>query len=112
MNGIYHPNACAYDRGGRKENVDDRVQPLYQFVVGRHSLLDLFSLRTKELESGSGRLAGLQLGHQRMGDKAFLGLLFILFQRSFKDGLQIGRRGTWISGSYLRHVKRWLSSEF
>ena len=87
LNGIYQPNACANYRGGRSEDVDDRVQPFYQFVIGIQSFLNLRGLRTKELENFSGIVAGLQLGHQRMRDKACVGLPLILLQRILKDGL-------------------------
>ena len=63
LNGIYQPNVCTNYRGGRREDVDDRVQPFYQFVVGIHSFLDLRGLRTKELEDFGRRVADLQLGH-------------------------------------------------
>ena len=108
---IYQPSAFTNHSGGHREDVDGRVQPLYQFLVSRCSLLDLFSLITKEHENGGRRVASSQLGHQRMRDKAFLGLLFVLFLGSIKDGLQIRRRETRSSGSGLRHVKRGQMSE-
>ena len=87
LNSIYQPNTCANYRGGRSEDVNDRVQPFYQFVIGIQSFLNLRGLRTKELENFGGIVAGLQLGHQRMRDKACVGLPLILLQRILKDAL-------------------------
>jgi hypothetical protein len=87
MNGTYKSNACTNHRGGRREDVDDWVQPFYQIVIDRRSLLDLCDLRTKERENVGGRVAVLQPSHQRMREKAFLGLLFVIFQGSFKGGM-------------------------
>ena len=87
LNEIYEANACTDHRGSCVEDVDDRVQPFYQFFIYRGSLLGLCDLRTKDDENVGRRVAVLQLNHQRMGEKTFLGLLFVFFQGSFKGGM-------------------------
>ena len=44
-------------------------------------------MRTKDDENVGGRVAFLQLNQQRMRKKAYLGLLFVLFQGSVKGGM-------------------------
>ena len=62
-------------------------------------------MRTKDDDNVGGRVAFLQLNHQRMGEKAYLRLVFVLFQGSLKSGMENGRMGTQSKGSCIRHGK-------
>ena len=46
----------------------------------------------KDCQNVGGRVAGLQMGHQRMREKAFLCLFLILIHGNKKDGAELGRR--------------------
>ena len=90
------------------EDVDDRLQPFRPFDIVRRRFLELFDFSTNSGESAGGRIArrrflgvfelsikyvekvvkrvaGLQLGHQRIREKVHLRLLFILFEGFLKD---------------------------
>jgi len=58
------------------------------FVNLSSLLVELLDLSTKDGHDVGGRVAGLQLGHQRMREKVFLRLLFISFEGSIKDGVE------------------------
>lgn len=62
-------------------------------------------MSTKDDDDVGGRVASLQLSHQRMGEKAYLRLVFVLFQGSFESGMENGRMGTQSKGSCIRHGK-------
>jgi len=76
------------------KNVDSRMQPFHPFVDGAGRLLELLYLTTEDVENVGGSVAGLQLGHQGMGEQIFLSLLLVLFHGSIEYALKIGRSGS------------------
>ena len=102
-NRIHESDTFAKGRGEGIKDVDGRIQPFRQLVVAGRRLFELLYLGAEDGQDVGGRVAGLQLDHQWMHEKVFLGLLLILFDGSIEDGLEIGRGGR--SRWSLRHRK-------
>ena len=80
----------AAGKGGRKrvENVHGWAQPLGQSLIAGLRFVEFSDLILKDGEDGVSRVAILQLGGKRMGEKVLLGLLLVGFQRSLEDSLE------------------------
>ena len=71
------------------ENVDGRVKPFCQPIIVGARWVEFLYLLLKHVENGAGRLAGLELGCEWMGEKVVLGLLFVGFQGVTKNKLEV-----------------------
>ena len=82
--------ANGFSKGLREciENVDGRVKPLCQPIIGGSRSIEFLYLLLKHVENGAGRLAGLELGCEWMGEKVVLGFLFVGFQGVTKNKLE------------------------
>ena len=75
---------------GRKcvKDVHSWAQPLGQSLIATVRFVKFSNLILKDGEDSVGRVASLQLGGKRMGEKVLLGLLLIGLDRSLKDSLE------------------------
>ena len=69
----------ATGNGGRKrvEDVHSWAQPLGQSLIATVRLVEFSNLILKDGEDGSSRVAVVQLGGKRMGEKVLLSLLLV-----------------------------------
>ena len=79
---------------GRKcvEDVHGWSQPLGQSLIAAVRFFIFSHLILKDGDDGVSRVAILQLGGKRMGEKVVLGLLLVGLERIFEDSLEA--RGT------------------
>jgi hypothetical protein len=63
----------------RAQDIHSWVQPLGQSLIATASLVEFTDLILKDSNDGGSRIAGLQLGGERMCGEVFLGLLLIRF---------------------------------
>jgi hypothetical protein len=87
----YQTNALA--EGCRKctQNSGSGTQPLFRcptVSLGLNELLNM-GLSVEYIENSAGRLATFELGCETMFEKVILCLLFIIFQSSMENGLEI-----------------------
>ena len=76
--------------GGRKcvEDIHGWAQPLGQSLIAAVRFVKLLNLILKDGDDGVSRVAVLQLGDKRMGEKVVLGLLLVGLERSLEDSLE------------------------
>ena len=84
----------ATGNSGRKcvEDVHGWSQPLGQSLIAAVRFVIFSDLILKDGDDGVSRVASLQLGGKRMGEKVVLGLLLVGLERSLEDSLEA--RGT------------------
>ena len=84
----------ATGNSGRKcvEDVHGWAQPLRQSLIAAVKFVIFSDLILKDGDDGVSRVASLQLGGKRMGEKVVLGLLLVGLERSLEDSLEA--RGT------------------
>ena len=80
----------ATGNSGRKcvEDVHGWAQPLRQSLIAAVRFVIFSNLILKDGDDGVSRVASLQLGGKRMGEKVLLGLLLVGLDRSLKDSLE------------------------
>jgi hypothetical protein len=93
MSRNYQSNTVAEGGREREQDIDGRVHPLDPLFVGTLRLIELLDPSLKHGKNGTGAVAGLQLGGQRMRGNVALCLLFVLFQSSCKYCLEACGRG-------------------
>jgi hypothetical protein len=76
-------------RQKRTQDVHSWAQPLGQFLIAAMRFVKFLNLVSKHGKDGASRVARLQLRGKRMRGKIFLGPLFVRFQGSIENGLEV-----------------------
>ena len=84
----YQTRASGNSGGKRVEDVHGWTQPLGQSHISTVRFVKLTNLILKDDDYGGSRVASLQLGGKRMGEKILLGLLLVGLYGSLEDGLE------------------------
>ena len=84
----YQTRASGNSGGKRVEDVHGWTQPLGQSHISTVRFVKLTNLILKDDDYGGSRVASLQLGGKRMGEKILLGLLLVGLYDSLEDSLE------------------------